>query len=859
MFMTSEGGPTPHSLHPLTMSPPKTFDEWFVQLTGQQPFPWQEVLYRLFAAGKVPSSCDLPTGIGKTSVITVWLIARILHPDQIPTRLVYVVNRRTVVDQTTVEVERLRASLGKCAFAPAESRDLAVSTLRGQYADNRDWSTDPSRLAVICGTVDMIGSRLLFSGYGIGFKARPLHAGFIGQDALLVHDESHLEPAFQNVIEGVVAEQQRRGDWRPLRVMALSATARNAAPVSAVLSLSDEDLRHPVVGQRLRAHKAIHLDAIDDEKKLLADAIVRKAMAHAQSGQAVLVFANRVDDVGTIVARLRKNKLACQQLTGTLRGLERDALAKSDPVFQRFLPEKSRSPAVTAAEGTVYLVCTSAGEVGVDMSADHLVSDLTTFERMAQRFGRVNRYGHRDDSRIDVVYPDTFDDDDSLTPARKATLDLLRHLDGDASPLNLGTLDASARQAAFAPPPRIPPVTDVLFDSWSFTSIREPLPGRPPVAPYLHGLADWELPETQVAWRDEVGLVTGELLAHCPPADLLEDYPLKPHELLRDRSDRVFKHLETLAKRHPDHPAWIVGDRGDIDTTTLRVLADKQQKERINSCTILLPPSVGGLCGGMLDGGSEWASDVSDVVDGLGRRIRIYTDDPELEPKTAGMRRVRSISFGIGEDDGDELPRWDWYESVASEGGRSAARPVLLTTHVEDVVNEATRIVSKLPLPPQISAAIIVAARLHDHGKRRERFQVTLGNREYPDVLLAKAGRNGARLLEPFRHEFASLLDAQEDAAFQALEGDMQDLVLHMIAAHHGRGRPHFSSDEAFDPNAQSAVADTLAIEVPRRFARLQRTYGRWGLSYLESLLRAADWAASAAPSAYAPEPGDNP
>ena len=42
-----------------------------------------------------------------------------------------------------------------------------------------------------------------------------------------------------------------------------------------------------------------------------------------------------------------------------------------------------------------------------------------------------------------------------------------------------------------------------------------------------------------------------------------------------------------------------------------------------------------------------------------------------------------------------------------------------------------------------------------------------------------------------------------------------------------------------------------MAAEVPRRFARLQRKYGRWGLAYLESLLRAADWAASAEPSEF--------
>src|SRR3712207_9087878 len=86
---------------------------------------------------------------------------------------------------------------------------LAISTLRGQFADNREWSADPAKPAVIVGTVDMIGSRLLFGGDGCGFKTRPLHAGFLGQGALLGHDEAQLEEPFQDLLER--SEERRVG------------------------------------------------------------------------------------------------------------------------------------------------------------------------------------------------------------------------------------------------------------------------------------------------------------------------------------------------------------------------------------------------------------------------------------------------------------------------------------------------------------------------------------------------------------------------------------------------------------------------------------------------------------------------
>ena len=71
-----------------------TFDDAFEQLTDHAPFPWQKRLYNEFASGRIPPSCNLPTGLGKTSVVAVWLIALAKEANgaKVPRRLVYVVN-----------------------------------------------------------------------------------------------------------------------------------------------------------------------------------------------------------------------------------------------------------------------------------------------------------------------------------------------------------------------------------------------------------------------------------------------------------------------------------------------------------------------------------------------------------------------------------------------------------------------------------------------------------------------------------------------------------------------------------------------------------------------------------------------
>ncbi len=835
------------------------FREAFKTLTGNPggPFPWQEELFsNWLSQGRTPASCCLPTGLGKTSIVALWLIA-LGCGAKVPRRLVYVVNRRTVVDQTTDEIERLRENLSKVRLPGVDA--LAVSTLRGQFADNREWSADPSRPAVIVGTVDMIGSRLLFSGYGVGFKSRPLHAGFLGQDALIVHDEAHLEPAFQRLLECVRDEQARCGDLASFHVMELTATARGVKDDRS-FELTDRERNPPelvpeptkdepsihIVWRRLRAKKELALNPVADEKSVPKE-IARIAELYKNKQATVLVFVRSLKAVEEVRSTLEKAKRRVILLTGTIRGKERDDLVERDE-FKRFL--KDAGPGET-----VYLVCTSAGEVGIDISADHMVCDLSPFDSMAQRFGRVNRYGLCTATRIDVVYPVKFEEQDKLTPARNATLELLHQLNGDASPLRLAEIDSAARLAAFTPEPAIPLATGSLFDAWALTSINRPMPGRPPVEPYLHGIAEWQPPETQIAWREEVGVITDDLLDLHPPEELVDDYPLLPHELLRDRSERVFTQLQALAKRHPESPAWIMDEQGGIEPTTIQRLADKDSKREIENKTVLLPPSVGGLTTeGVLDGESTEASDVADIaLDEKGRPRRQRVWDGAAVP--VGMRTVRIIdpkpdSEDTDSEDGEMQRRlWLWCDRPL-EGGRAANMPIEWCKHVRHVVESAKRIVAGLTLSEELAAAVVVAAELHDHGKRREQFQLMLGNRNYPHPTLAKSnGRGAVRIPEPFRHEFASVLDAADNPNLASLRPKIRDLVLHLIAAHHGRARPHFKPEETFDPERPSGEARALSLETPRRFALLQRQYGRWGLAYLESLLRAADWAASAAES----------
>ena len=103
---------------------------------------WQRRLYRQWVAGDFKPVIDLPTGMGKTAVMAIWLIAR-ANKFKVPTRLIYVVDRRTVVDQATDLAQTLvRSPITKWMHDAFAGVLPAISTLRGQLADNRESSRD---------------------------------------------------------------------------------------------------------------------------------------------------------------------------------------------------------------------------------------------------------------------------------------------------------------------------------------------------------------------------------------------------------------------------------------------------------------------------------------------------------------------------------------------------------------------------------------------------------------------------------------------------------------------------------------------------------------------------------------------
>jgi len=158
----------------------------------------------------------------------------------------------------------------------------------------------------------------------------------------------------------------------------------------------------------------------------------------------------------------------------------------------------------------------------------------------------------------------------------------------------------------------------------------------------------------------------------------------------------------------------------------------------------------------------------------------------------------------------------------------------------------AARFGEALNLESGQKEALEIAARWHDRGKARKVWQRAIFNEDKEDkAYYAKPGPQGidSRRLNGYRHEFGSLLEAMADSEISS--HPEADLILHLIAVHHGWARPHFLPS-AWDLESHTEAQNRqAALEAMRRFGRLQQCFGRWGLAWLESLMRCVDILAS--------------
>ena len=914
----------------------------FAKLTAEDserrpPFRWQMRLLRRLLDTDLPHVVDIPTGLGKTSVMALWLIA-LAEGARLPRRLVYVVDRRAVVDQATRFAERLRSNMpGELALKlglDAEER-LPISTLRGGFADNRDWLEDPSKPAIVVGTVDMVGSRLLFEGYGVSRRMRPYHAGLLGVDTLVLLDEAHLCPPFEALLRRVESRSEGKlgpaddsdSITPPFRLVSLSATGRDASKTvpGYVFRLEAEDRQESVVEQRLSARKRLKVTELDGGRNL-AESLAERAVeiGCAAPVSRVLVCCDRRRDAvevkGLIDKECRKRRnsgeLAGEHASELLVG-ERRVRERAD--LERWLDERGfLGAAGERPSAPVFLVATSAGEVGVDLNADHMVCDLVAYERMVQRLGRVNRRGGEDRrATIDVLaLPPELKDKapkdvkEKAKGEHQARLDALRRLpDGDdgrhdASPGAIVEMKAKHPdivRAASTPAPLYPELTRPLLDAWSMTSLRHHQ-GRPEVAPWLRGWEDDDEPQTSVVWRRYLPHVRAGGETNVPPATVAEYFgvaPVHATERLEAASGRVLdwmlKRWGQVARRPEEHPLSIgsheivaividrAGEhRAHLTLCRLRQLAaparslekgDLRQRNRhreewkarhLPGATLVVDFRLCGVRDGMLDekcdieaatadADEDWRAVKDPAADGsrplvgfLVEEVDGGEDEEGLKlPDRGEWRHVRTFetSFDAGGVARSGLAVFKWPDDPSDEDSRSVlSAPQSLHEHASQVAEHARALVQRLELPADEAEALVTAARLHDDGKAAGRWQNAMNAPRDDGRPYAKTrGGGNPRLLEGYRHEFGSLLKAEE----QDLPSATRDLILHLIAAHHGYARPTISPAgcEAGPPSALESKAGDAAL----RFARLQKRYGPWGLAWREAILRAADQSASRA------------
>lgn len=534
------------------------FNDFFNEVYGYAPFPWQTRLLERIAAknGEWPSVLDLPTGSGKTAAIDIAVFYLALQADRgharrAPVRIAFVVDRRLVVDDAFMRAKTLADALiappgpvttqvaDRLKTLSLDGPPLIARRLRGGIPREDDWARTPSQPIVLCSTVDQVGSRLLFRGYGVSDSMKPVHAGLVGTDCLILLDEAHLAEPFRQTLEWV--RIYKGNNWReksvsaPWGVALLTATSGEGNPDG--FTLEDDDRAHPVLKQRLEAKKQARLVSPAKSEKRTSDfesvseaeelgqrssAIVKEVLAaiehfreeaHGASKPAIGVVVNRVVRARKVFDQLSgkidPNAVECLLLIGPARPVDRDDIADR---LASIRTKNWKAGERRLLAKPLILVATQCIEVGVDIDLDALITEAAPLDCLRQRFGRLNRAG-RGIAPYAAILAAQSDiaarvDDPVYGKAIKAAWTLLEKTGkpkkAPVLDFGLNSFAVHLERDALAPKEDAPVLMPAHLDLLCQTA---PIPAADPeVALYLHGPRR-QPDSVTVVWRADIALM----------------------------------------------------------------------------------------------------------------------------------------------------------------------------------------------------------------------------------------------------------------------------------------------------------------------------------------------------------------
>ena len=669
------------------------FVAFYQSLHGYSPFPWQVRLSQRAAQGHWPEALNLPTSSGKTAVVDVWLWAHSMEIHGTPRRLYYVIDRRLLVDAVADYADDL--------FARSGTVGHVVRMRGGMGAAEDTWMLNPGGLTLISTTLDQVGSRLLCRAYGASRWAAPVHAGLVGNDALIVIDEAHLVEPFRQTLHRI----QR---WRSKAILTaqspwhvLTMTATPMGDAVDVLTLSDEDKAHPLLSRRLSATKMARL--VNGKLTDLAAEAVRLR----EGGAGVVgVVVNTVD-----TARMVYRELAacgeCILIIGRARPIERDLLASE-------IMERAGTGTRSKARQPLFVVATQTIEVGLDLDFDAMVSELAPVSALRQRFGRLDRLGELGVSPASVVKVPA-----AKWPYAKDQLDAAwTWLEARAVKSGKLAKVADVGIAAQGDAPTEPVLQSPVL-GWPDLKLMFDPAVEIDITPYLHG--EKRSTEAFVVWRTALDELAPEAwvdaVESAPPTGL-ELMPIPLHTLKR----------------------WLSGaesSASDLESTP--------EPEEFTSRKVV--PIV-----------LRWDGEVPELV----KVSSLRTSDIVVLPASRGgcdrfgwhptsKAAVRDL-FAEGLT---PVPAW----SGSNERTRWA---IGLAEHMAGVGAKAAAFAKACGLSKTMIDTLDEAGRLHDLGKNDARFQLMLGS--FGERLLAKSGshevavsRKLAGLPRGWRHELGSV------------------------------------------------------------------------------------------------------